>query len=198
MDIGHFPMPKLDDEMEISVSFETTQGGSYLLRATDFELSFANDLYLVDTQENISIRIDENFEYRFDVNHAAKSQNMGLNSCVAGPRKAQTISAGDRFLITTEPREADSTIPDAVALNQNYPNPFNPTTQITYELPQQTDVRLTVYDMVGRQVATLVNETVQAGVHNVNFDASSLSSGVYIYRLQAGSSTLSRKLTVIK
>ena len=115
-----------------------------------------------------------------------------------GPQKAQTVTSGNRFVITTQPREADSTIPDAVALNQNYPNPFNPTTQITYELPQQENVQLTVYDMVGRQVATLVNETVQAGVHNVNFDASNLSSGVYIYRLQTGSTTLSRKLTVIK
>ena len=114
-----------------------------------------------------------------------------------GPQKA-TTEFGDRFLITTQPREMDSTLPDAVALNQNYPNPFNPTTQIRYELPQQSDVRITVYDMVGRQVATLVNETVQAGTHTVNFDASNLSSGVYLYRLQAGSTTLSRKLTVIK
>ena len=196
MDIGHYPTP--DEETEIFLGFETTKSGNYILRATDFDLSYSTDLYLVDTENGESIRIDENFRYEFSVNQAAKSVNAGLTTCSVGPQKAQTVTSGNRFVITTQPREADSTIPDAVALNQNYPNPFNPTTQITYELPQQTDVRLTVYDMVGRQVATLVNETVQAGVHNVNFDASSLSSGVYIYRLQTGSTTLSRKLTVIK
>ena len=104
-----------------------------------------------------------------------------------------------RFEIRTSSiyNEADES-PSEISLEQNYPNPFNPTTQIRYELPQQESVRLTVYDMVGRQVATLVNETVQAGVHNVNFDASNLSSGVYIYRLQTGSAILSKKLTVIK
>lgn len=116
---------------------------------------------------------------------------------VQQPQKALPQFAG-RFVISTQPREFPADIPQELALRQNYPNPFNPATQITYELPLQADVRLEVYDMVGRQVATLVNETVQAGVHTVNFDAGNLSSGVYIYRLQAGSTTLSRKLTVIK
>ena len=192
---SHLPMP--DEDFEIPVNVQTTRPGMYTISATDFNLSLAQDLYLVDLHEDVSVRIDENFSYRFDINQAAKANPKPISGMINGPKKV-TAEFGDRFLITTQPREADSTLPDAVALNQNYPNPFNPSTQITYELPQQTDVRLTVYDMVGRQVATLVNETVQAGVHNVNFDASSLSSGVYIYRLQAGSSTLSRKLTVIK
>ena len=193
--MAQLPLP--NKEFELPVSVETTRPGSYTISASDFNLSMAHDLYLVDLHEDVSVRIDENFSYRFDVNQAAKANPSSLATILSGPQKVTTEFA-DRFLITTQPRETESTMPDAVALNQNYPNPFNPTTQITYELPQQTDVRLEVYDMVGRQVATLVNETVQAGVHNVNFDASSLSSGVYIYRLQAGSTTLSRKLTVIK
>jgi len=193
---SNLPIP--GDEFEIPVTVETTNPGLYTISASNFNLSMAHDLYLVDTHEDVSVRIDPNFEYSFTIDHAAKSNPLSPKEAIMrGPQKAVTQYA-DRFLITTQPRELDSTLPDAVALNQNYPNPFNPTTQITYELPQQTDVRLTVYDMIGRQVATLVNETVQAGVHNVNFDASSLSSGVYIYRLQTGSTTLSRKLTVIK
>ncbi|NBC02323.1 MAG: T9SS type A sorting domain-containing protein, partial [Bacteroidetes bacterium] len=76
--------------------------------------------------------------------------------------------------------------------------PFNPTTQITYQLPEQSDVRLEVYDMIGRRVALLVDETVEAGVHTVPFNANNLSSGVYLYSLQSGSTVLTRKLTVIK
>ena len=104
-----------------------------------------------------------------------------------------------RFTIsTTPPERKDSERPGTVDLNQNCPNPFNPTTQITYELPQQSDVTLQVFDLTGRQVAILVNEQVNAGTHTANFDASNLSSGVYVYRLQAGSVVLSRKLTLIK
>jgi PKD repeat protein len=89
-------------------------------------------------------------------------------------------------------------LPTSIALKQNYPNPFNPTTVIEYQLPQSAQVRLQVYDMSGRQVAELVNEQISAGTHTINFDASNLSSGVYMYRLQAGATMLTRKLTVVK
>jgi len=69
---------------------------------------------------------------------------------------------------------------------------------ISYELPQVADVQLQVFDMLGRQVATLVDGTVQAGTHRVTFDASNLSSGVYIYRLHTAEHILTRKLTVLK
>ena len=70
-------------------------------------------------------------------------------------------------------------------LAQNYPNPFNPTTTIRYELPVQSEVKLEVFDVLGRRVATLVNARLSAGQYDATFDASSLSSGVYFYRLQA-------------
>jgi len=77
-------------------------------------------------------------------------------------------------------------LPTSFTLEQNYPNPFNPSTTITFELPKASMVRLTVYDMLGREVAVIVNERRDAGVHEVRFDGSGLSSGVYLYRLQAG------------
>jgi hypothetical protein len=77
-----------------------------------------------------------------------------------------------------------STAPSAFALEQNYPNPFNPSTTIKFELPKVSLVRLTVYDMLGREVAVIVNERRDAGVHEARFDGSGLSSAVYLYRLQ--------------
>jgi protocatechuate 3,4-dioxygenase beta subunit len=81
--------------------------------------------------------------------------------------------------------------PDQFSLRQNYPNPFNPSTTIAYNLPHTSDVTLTVYDVLGREMAVLVNERQAAGAHEVRFDASNLSSGFYFYKLSAasGSST---------
>lgn len=89
-------------------------------------------------------------------------------------------------------------IPKEYELGQNYPNPFNPSTQIRYSVPEQARVKLEVYNMLGQRVATLVNENKSPGRYEVNFDASGLSSGVYIYRLQAESHTESRQMMLIK
>ncbi|MEX0661765.1 MAG: T9SS type A sorting domain-containing protein [Balneolaceae bacterium] len=88
--------------------------------------------------------------------------------------------------------------PTSFTLNQNYPNPFNPSTVISFDLPQTSDVQLDVYDLLGRNVAALVSDQFDAGTHEVNFNAQDLSSGMYLYRLQAGSQVLTRKLTLIK
>jgi len=84
------------------------------------------------------------------------------------------------------------------SLAQNYPNPFNPSTNISYTVPSHQFVSLQVYDVLGRKVATLVNETKDAGTYSVRFDASSLPSGVYLYRLQAGSYSETKKLLLMK
>lgn len=83
-------------------------------------------------------------------------------------------------------------------LFQNYPNPFNPATTIRFELPASSEVRLDVYDLMGRRVQTLVNNTLAAGLHSVSFDASNLASGAYIYRLQAGAFQQNRVMTLMK
>ena len=88
--------------------------------------------------------------------------------------------------------------PNSFTLNQNFPNPFNPTTNISYTLPESGAVTLEVFNVTGQKVATLVNSVKSAGSHIATFDASNLSSGVYMYRLSSGNSIQIRKMLLIK
>jgi hypothetical protein len=89
-------------------------------------------------------------------------------------------------------------LPVSFQLDQNYPNPFNPSTFISYKLPISSLVTIKVYDVLGREVQTLVNERQAAGNHSVTFNASSLPSGVYFYRLQTGNYSTAKKLLLLK
>ncbi len=94
--------------------------------------------------------------------------------------------------------EVNAGLPKAFALEQNYPNPFNPSTMISYQLPASSNVSLKVFDMLGKEVATLVNARQEAGAYTVNFNANQLSSGVYFYRLQAGNFVATKKMMLVK
>ncbi len=89
-------------------------------------------------------------------------------------------------------------MPTTYALQQNYPNPFNPSTTIKFSVPKAGNVRLVVYDVLGKEVATLVNNFLNAGQYNFQFNASNLASGIYLYRLEAGSFTQTNKMLLMK
>jgi glucuronoarabinoxylan endo-1,4-beta-xylanase len=89
-------------------------------------------------------------------------------------------------------------LPTRFALDQNYPNPFNPVTIIRYETSRPGFVSLVVYDVLGREAARLVNGERAPGVHEAVFDAAGLPSGIYVYRLQAGSATQARKMILLR
>jgi pimeloyl-ACP methyl ester carboxylesterase len=101
-------------------------------------------------------------------------------------------------LTTTVPSGPVSEVTHKFTLAQNFPNPFNPSTTIKFELPSASRVTLSMYDALGRQVCVLVNERREAGVHEVKFDGSGLSSGVYFYRLQAGDFVQTKELAILK
>lgn len=100
--------------------------------------------------------------------------------------------------LTTSIDNSESSLPAGYSLSQNYPNPFNPSTVISYQLSALSNVVLKVYDVLGREIATLVDEYKPAGNYEINFDASRLSSGTYFYRLQAGDFTAAKKLVLLK
>lgn len=98
----------------------------------------------------------------------------------------------------TSVKEIENTVPTSFTLDQNYPNPFNPTTNIKFEIPKSSFVTLKVYDMLGQEVATLVNEQLNAGSFVADFSAANLASGSYIYRLTTNSFVQTRKMVLMK
>ncbi len=116
---------------------------------------------------------------------------------VAGTPASVEVAIADDTDVTSTESPADE-LPAAFALEQNYPNPFNPSTEIAYELPAPEYVRLEVFDRTGRRVALLVDGVRSAGLHTIRFEASGLPSGLYAYRMQAGGTTLVRKMTLVR
>jgi hypothetical protein len=108
------------------------------------------------------------------------------------------LPAKARFDMLTSIGNISTALPPAIELRQNYPNPFNPRTTIEYRLSRSSVVRLSVFDILGREVAVLVNGSIEAGSHQALFDASGCASGVYFYRLQTGSYVQTRKLLLLK
>lgn len=104
----------------------------------------------------------------------------------------------DRSFHIAKSQGSQEDLPQRFDLAQNYPNPFNPVTTVSYELPVNTHVSLIVTDIVGREVARLVDGYQEAGYKTALFDASSLASGIYFYRLQAGGFVETRKLIFVR
>ncbi|MDI6402706.1 YCF48-related protein [Balneolaceae bacterium ANBcel3] len=96
------------------------------------------------------------------------------------------------------PADAEPDIAQRISLNQNYPNPFNPVTVISFELSEAQPTQLSVYDVLGRKIEVLIDTNLPSGSHSVSFDATNLSSGIYLYKLQVGSQLLTRSMTLIK
>jgi hypothetical protein len=210
-DDDRFIYTKLDGESysePVSVILEQNPAGNlfgYTIDRTTKEVhyfynrSFNSNSYLITTNET-----GESFETEIpDIGvvygKRALHANGGYVSLVTGSESDQKI-----FVTTGYPNESGTSVdsnydtPNQFSLNQNYPNPFNPTTVISYQIPVNSYVKLKVFDMLGREIAALVNERKGAGSYEVNFDASALPSGMYIYRITAGEFSETRKMMLIK
>ena len=108
------------------------------------------------------------------------------------------IISGTPYGIYTDVKDIEENVPEVFFLLQNYPNPFNPSTRIKYQVASIEKVSLKVYDVLGREIKTLINKQLQPGEYEVEFDGSDLPSGVYLYRLSAGEFSQARKMLLIK
>lgn len=126
--------------------------------------------------------------------------DAGVDVGIAFAGNAPDLGAFEYGIAQTPPVAVEKTdaIPSSFILKQNYPNPFNPTTAIKYEVAKNSHIKIAVYDMLGREIQTLVNEIQSAGSYIVQFSGARLSSGVYICRVQSGAFTQSKKMMLLK
>lgn len=133
---------------------------------------------------------------------SAPGYGTSFSACWEGNYTATTGITGNFAVIQltslTTGIHGEPTVADEFSLKQNYPNPFNPSTMISFTLPTNEFVTMKVYDKLGREVRTLVNENKTAGTHSVNFFGDDLASGIYFYKIQAGSFTETKKMILVK
>jgi hypothetical protein len=120
-----------------------------------------------------------------------KSQNGNISFNEIGKNKIRLFASGDKVITSTN-------FPPSYSLIQNYPNPFNPVTLIKYSLPKASDVKIAVYDILGREIVTLIDEQQQPGKYEVKWDASNVSSGIYFYQLKTRDYIATKKMILIK
>jgi len=164
-----------------------------------FTYTTANNIGAVS---KFGIRGGDN-ETAFGLNHLDNLDDSGPTSTVAvqwgsiNPNKYNRWNYDTHKPVYTLVIDRPS-LPQVFTLQQNYPNPFNPSTKIAFSIPSQAKVELVVYNLLGQKVATLVNESLNAGGHEVTFDASHLASGMYLYRITAGQFTSVKKMLLLK
>jgi PKD repeat protein len=134
-------------------------------------------------------------EWCFEVTNVTKS---GWVYDSAANDVTKSCESGDVYAISEEEMMANGPKPDVYMLYQNFPNPFNPTTTIAFSMPEKGHVRLTVFNVAGELVETLVNREMEAGIHTYTWNAVNVSSGVYFYRLQAGNFVETKKMLLLQ
>jgi len=207
MDIQALPLLAQMEELELVIE-GSNLNGELSLSWTPAHLPEGWLAELVDTKSGEVFSLADTASYAFSLNEAKAAPKEKETSKGIGPpaspitpvikSKKGPSRFAIRFHLATS-GETDPDLPQTVELQQNYPNPFNPSTTIAFGVPEAGKVTLEVFDVLGRKVATLLDgENKTAGRYNVRFDARELASGMYIYRLQAGDKTITKKLTLIK
>jgi hypothetical protein len=185
----------------MKATYITVNRNPDIIKTTGSVVEKTND-YIVVSQPQFQINnstVILNSEY-----HLAEynSINVGDNVTVWGQKSASgnltALQIQSQSNSVTNVNENNSETVTKYSLSQNYPNPFNPSTTIRFTLPKHSFVSLKVYNIIGQQVANLVNGNMEAGTYNINFDASNLPSGVYLYRIRANNFTQVHKMLLVK
>jgi hypothetical protein len=151
---------------------------------------------------NVQLAEDSEFGFEIQLNDADEATRNSMRRYWSTSNNSWYDAAefGTAILVPggSGVKDKDATVAGSFALAQNYPNPFNPSTTISYTVDSRTMVRLNVYDVLGQQVASLVNEVKAPGMYTVSFDGSSLTSGVYFYKLYADNKVEAKKMMLVK
>lgn len=209
-------MQVLPDRLEEGFSVDVGVSGTVV--QGDFSLSWDQKnlpaelgLFLVDHKTGSEVDLTKESKYYFEMDKEAQSKSADVlmkplgrlytSSPVLTHKKNKGVEK-TRFSIQVKQKTSvgneKNEMPLKFSLGQNYPNPFNPATEIKYELAEQNKVTLTIYNVMGQQVETLVSGTKSAGTYRVSWDAGNMASGIYYYRLQAGNQVVTRQMTLIK
>jgi hypothetical protein len=178
---GVATMPDIDDDGFEDVVVGCQDSLLYCISGKGDSLLFTNQFSDRVYAVNVMPSVDGNYSYE----------------ALAGTRdsKVACLSGGSDFGTHTE---TTKDLPADYSLSQNYPNPFNPSTKIEFRIPKAGLVSLKIYDLLGREVKTLVSEEMKAGNYTISFDASSLSSGIYFYTLNTGEFISTKKMVLLK
>lgn len=207
MDMAHFNNEALPERVTLRTpddgSNNVSVSPTFRWNRADFADSYNMQ---ISTNSDFSADLDEISEITGGGSVITYSQLLLDGSTTYYWRVRATNAFGDSewstvWSFTTETvtsAENEEQLPTEIVLYPNYPNPFNPTTSISYSLPQATSVNLQVFDLTGRLVATLASGMMPAGRHEVSFDASNMASGMYIYRLEAGTYIRHNKMLLVK
>ncbi len=196
-------------------SYETHRVGA--TPYTSFGCSFISSVFFdyfyyngIDTIPGAKIEMDSVTEIKYQlitqINNNLLSQGYSLYYKIIATDKAviphtvsYPVNGYNKFTPVGVDNNEITGSPSVYLLKQNYPNPFNPSTSIEFNIPQQGDVKLTVYDILGKEINTLINKNLNAGNYSVNFDGTGLSSGIYFYTLKAeGKQTITKKMVLTK
>jgi len=193
---------------DIGCSVQQTSDGGYIIAGSTSSFGDGSgDVYLVKTNSSGDTLWTRTFGGKYVDKACSVQQTSDGGYVVAGTTSSFSADSSSRvYLIKTGPdgrvvtslHDGPGNLPTEYIFHQNYPNPFNPSTTIGYALPARSHVTLTVFNVLGQLVVTLVSGDIEAGYHEVQFNGSNLASGVYFYRMQAGGYLQTRKLLLMK
>jgi hypothetical protein len=141
---------------------------------------------------------NQQFIFTYKKDPVWKDTSMITIAFIQNDNNKEVLNSGKGSVLPVGINNNNSEVPEGYSISQNYPNPFNPVTNISFGLPVSSQVKLAVYDMLGREVSLLANGKFEAGIHSIDYDASNLTSGIYFYTITAGSFTSTKKMILVK